>query len=186
MLTPIFFAFVVAQSSTTEAATTGFGIPGVPTISLGCITYLEEQSKSLETVCGTNITTSIYQMLGLAQSLSTVCSKACLDGLNEVFTRAATSDQCRNANDNLESFSSVFNMSTKVICVKTSDNKGYCLAEQMKLSPQLGTTQDLPSVFGPSMDSLKLICTDCFQKQIKVIVESGVLSSRVSFFFYYS
>jgi hypothetical protein len=182
MLAPILFAFVAAQSSTTEAAAVPSGAPsgapGLPTISPECITYLQEQSKPLEAVCGASIPTSVNRIQQLAQALDKVCSKACMDGLNEVVTKAATATQCSSATGSLESFSAMFKLGTAVMCVKTTDNKGYCLAEQMKLFPELATTQDPTALFAQNVNNLKLICTDCFQKQIKAVADSGAIPAE--------
>jgi hypothetical protein len=175
----ILFSSVLAQSTTAPIALPS-GLPTtLPTIPPACQTFLEAQSKALETTCGTTVpsSTSSVQIQELVQSLNKVCAKECIDGINALVTRAASAPECAGV-PNISETVAMTRLGTSVACIRTADGKGFCLAEQLKLIPEITGAADPTALIAQNLNNLKLVCTDCFQRQIKAVVESGALPAE--------
>jgi hypothetical protein len=169
---------VLAQTSAPVSIPSGLPTT-TPTVPPACQTYLEAQSKGLETTCGSNLpsSTTNVQIQQLVQSLNQVCSKECVDGINAFATRAASAPECSGVS-NISELVAMTRLATSVACIRTSDGKGYCLAEQLKLIPEISGAADPTALIAQNLNNLKLVCTDCFQRQLKAVLESGAFPAE--------
>ena len=147
------------------------------TISPTCQTLIQTELSKVE--CGlkdvTTNTTDIKQLIAtVKQDLSKICSTACDAGLKNVIAAIKGNAECSaqqlgqgvTLGQSLDSYAAV----RGAICVKTADNKAYCLEKQLViLEPILSSAdpQNPTAAVTLALANKDLVCTDCVQRQLE-------------------
>ncbi|KAJ3307042.1 hypothetical protein HDV03_003369 [Kappamyces sp. JEL0829] len=63
-----------------------------------------------------------------------------------------------------------FGLVTSVLCIKTSDNNGYCLKEQLpRLVSVIESIKGITSAIGVIFKDRDVLCTDCTKKELEIL-----------------
>ena len=174
------------QSQSVSSASVTTGTPAF---------QLQTQQKDVAPSCGIKLllqNQTIYNTCGLTidqfgqiinQNLTflkeneyfQLCTPGCQDTFRKV-KEIVTSDQCKgevfdkNANLTGTLLGSYLEIGTNVLCIKTQDQNGYCLYEQLPtLLPVLNNLKTTGDILKTLITNNTVACNDCIKREIAAI-----------------
>lgn len=146
-----------------------------------CTAFFKAQETALATACGNDLVDvidgKITQPKAIAdqilKSLPSTCSATCTTALS-VSVKAVKASSCAtapvvagNTNAQLITYLQIYQA---IACVKTSDQKGYCLSNQSPTLLAAAGSSDLNSAAVALLQDKTLVCTECFKNQLTAVL----------------